>query len=389
MTTQSPARRLRVLHVITRMIVGGAQETVLLSCALAHRERFDVEALSGVETGSEGELHTEALRRGVHLRFEPSLVRAVDPWRDLTALVRLTRLFLRERPDVVHTHSSKAGILGRVAARIARVPLVVHTVHGWGFTLGQSRPAFETYVALERICARLCDILVVVAEPDRKEGLRRGIGRPEQYRTVRSGIEIAPFRDATDDPAEVRASLGIPKTAFVVGSVLRLSPQKAPLDLLEAFARAFVDRADARLVLVGDGPLRAEVEARAAALGVADRVVLTGLRRDVPRLLRAFDVFALSSRWEGLPRVFPQAMAAGLPIVATRVAGAADAIVDGVTGLLVEPGDIEALSRALLAVSQDDARRRQMGAAGLSRVEEFSAERMVRGLEAIYEAPFP
>jgi glycosyltransferase involved in cell wall biosynthesis len=311
-------------------------------------------------------------------------VRAVRPWKDVVALIRLWSFFRRGRWDVVHTHSSKAGILGRVAARLAGVPVVVHTVHGWGFTPEQPAWVFRLFVWAERFCARCCDVMVVVTAEDRKDGLARGIGRPHQYGLIRSGIEIEVYRDAPVTREEARAALDLPANAFVVGSVGRLSPQKAPLDLVEGFALVARARSDARLVLVGDGPLRREVEDRLSSAGLGHRVQLLGIRRDVPRLLRAFDVFALSSRWEGLPRVFPQAMAAGLPIVATRVDGAVDAIVDGESGLLVDVGDAAALGRALLALAEDPDRRRRMGRAGLARVDEFSATRMVRELEALY-----
>ncbi|MFN8177970.1 MAG: glycosyltransferase family 4 protein [bacterium] len=379
------ARPIRVLHVITRMIVGGAQENALLSCALADPDRFESELLSGIETGSEGELHGEVRSRGIRHHLEPSLIRAVNPWKDLVALGRLWRFLRRTGPwDVVHTHSSKAGVLGRLAARLASVPHVVHTAHGWGFTPSQSRLVFWMYVQAERLCARLCDAIVVVTDEDRKDALARGIGRPEQYRLIRSGIRVEFFRDVTIPPEKARGLLGLPPDAFVIGSVGRLSAQKAPLDLIEAFAVVAEAQPDARLVFVGDGPLRSDVEKRLAALGLQERVTLAGIRRDVPRLLRAFDVFALASRWEGLPRVFPQAMAAGLPIVATRVAGAADAVRHGETGLLVEPGDAGAFAQALLAMAADPARARRMGEAGRASVEQFSAPRMVEQLEALY-----
>lgn len=375
---------MRVLHVITRMIVGGAQETAMLSCALADSAYIFSELLTGIESGAEGELLTESRARGVRVHLEPSLVRAVHPWKDLVALMRLWRFFRRGRWDVVHTHSSKAGILGRLAARLAGVPVIVHTVHGWGYTPEQPAWVFRLFVWAERICARCCGVIVVVTAEDQKDGLARGIGRPSQYRLVRSGIEIEAYRDVPVTREEARAALDLPADAFVVGSVGRLSAQKSPLDLVEGFARVARARSDAHLVLVGDGPLRGEVEGRVTALGLGERVQLLGLRRDVPRLLRAFDVFALTSRWEGLPRVFPQAMAAGLPIVATRVDGAVDAIVDGETGLLVEVGDVAALGRALLALAEDPARRSRMGAVGFARVDEFSAKRMVRQLESLY-----
>jgi len=386
-TAAAPSHRpVRVLHVITRMIVGGAQENTMLSCALIDGSRFTSELLTGPETGLEGELHTESRARGVVLHVESSLVRAIHPVKDIVALWRLMRFMRRGRWDIVHTHSSKAGILGRVAARMAGVPSVVHTVHGWGFMPGQPPAVHALYVFLERLCARLCDTLIVVAAADREDGLAHGIGTPRQYRLVRSGIEVAAYRDVATSSAEARSRLGLPGDAFVVGSVGRLSRQKAPLDLLEGFARLARELADAHLVIVGDGPLRTAVEARIAALGLTGRIHLAGLRRDVPHLLRAFDVFALASHWEGLPRVFPQAMAAGLPVVATRVDGAADAVEDGVSGILVDVGDSAALGRALVRLASDPELRRRMGAAGRARVEEFSAERMVRQLEDIYAA---
>jgi glycosyltransferase involved in cell wall biosynthesis len=378
-------RPLKVLQVITRMIVGGAQETAMLACALLDRERFRCELLTGPQTGPEGELHSETRARGVTLHVEPSLVRELNPVKDLLALLRLVLFLRRGRYDIVHTNSSKAGILGRIAARIAGVPVVVHTVHGWAFTPEQPRPVFLLYAWLERLCARWCGALVVVAQPDAEEGLALGIGRPEQYALIRSGIEIEVYRDVTVSRAAARRRVGVPEGAFVVGAVGRLSPQKAPLDLVAAFEVLARVRADAHLVLVGDGPLRDEVEVRVAGAGLAERVHLLGLRRDVPELLRAFDVLALASRWEGLPRVFPQAMAAGLPIVATRVDGAAEAVVEGETGLLVAVGDPAGLAARLVELAQDPARACSMGAAGRARVEEFSAERMVRQLEGLYD----
>ena len=377
-------RPLRVLHVITRMIVGGAQENTMLSCALVDRARFPSEILTGPQTGPEGSLHEETRLRGVTLHVEPALVREVHPVKDALALVRLVRFLRGGRYDVVHTHSSKAGILGRIAAHLAGVPVVVHTAHGWGFTPEQPRHVFRFYVWLERRCARWCRTLIVVAQSDREEGLKLGIGRREQYALIRSGIEIEAYRDVAVTPAEARRAIGVPVDAFVVGSVGRLSRQKAPLDLLAAFEDLARGLADAHLVMVGDGPLRGELEAAVARAGLRDRVHLLGLRRDVPVLLRAFDVLALASRWEGLPRVFPQAMAAGLPVVAARVDGAADAVVPGETGWLVDVGDPAGLARRLLELAQDPGRARNMGAAGRARVEEFSASRMARQLEELY-----
>jgi glycosyltransferase involved in cell wall biosynthesis len=378
-------RPIRVLHLITRMIVGGAQENTLLSCALIDRERFPSEILSGPQTGAEGELHSEARARGVPVTIEPALVREWHPVKDLVALFRLTRRLRREGWDVVHTHASKAGILGRIAAHLAGVPVIIHTAHGWAFTPGQPWWLFQLYVGFERLCGHWSQAIVVVAERDREEALELGIGRPERYVLIRSGIEIAAYRDVTIAAAAARERIGLPAEGFVVGFVGRLSEQKAPLDLLAAFERLAAARPDAHLVLVGDGGLRPQVEDAIERSGLGSRIRLLGLRRDVPELLRAFDVLALPSRWEGLPRVFPQAMAASLPIVATRVDGAVEAIVPGESGWLVDVGDTAALAGRLIELAADPARARQMGARGRERVDEFSAERMVRQLEELYE----
>lgn len=380
------SRPIRVCHVITRLIVGGAQENTLISAARADGRRFVSKVVSGPQTGPEGELHTWGRGLGVRIEVEPALVRELAPVRDALAFLRLWRRFRRERPDVVHTHSSKAGILGRAAARLARVPVVVHTIHGWSFH--EHMPAWERrlYVGLERLCARWCDRLVVVAERDLSKGLREGIGVPERYVLIRSGIDLEPFSDPPrrSDREAVRREFGIDPGAPLVGTVSRLSPQKNPLGFCDVAARIAAKVPDAWFLFVGDGPLRREVEAEARRLGVADRLVITGIRDDVPRLLGGFDVFVLTSLWEGLPRVVPQAMAAGLPIVASGVDGVAEALVDGKTGLLVRPGDEEALEEAVVGLLVEPGRARRMGEQARESVRPFDARRMVAELESVY-----
>ena len=376
-------RPLRVLHIITRMIVGGAQENTMLSCALIDQARFPSELLTGPQTGSEGELHGEVKARGVTMHIEPTLVRELDLWKDLVALFRLHAFIKRGRYDVVHTHSATAGGLGRVAARLAGVPVIVHTLHGVSWNKHHVRfPGIAVWI--EKMCARWSDAMVAVAETDRQEAIALGIGVRDRFELIRSGIEVEAYRDVAIDRTEARARLGIPLDAFVVGSVGRLNHQKAPLELLAAFGRLAEMRPEARLVMVGDGAMRDEVHAWVAKSPHRDRIHLLGLRRDVPEILRALDVFALASHYEGLPRVFPQAMAAGLPIVATRVAGAVDAVIPGENGWLVDIGDMEAMARHLDDLARDPAQARRMGERGRSRAEEFSARRMVQQLEVLY-----
>lgn len=377
-------RRIRVAHVITRMIVGGAQETVLLAAALADRERFDPLLVCGPQTGSEGSLHDEVRRRGVELVVLPDMVREVHPWHDARALPALTRLFRDRAIDVVHTNSSKAGIIGRVAARRAGVRTVVHTVHGWPFHDHQARAFAATWRSLERRMAPWTDHLVVVADADREKGLAAGIGAAEQYVTVRSSLELSrydPERALRDD---VRKELGLPLDAPVLGAVNRLSDQKDPLSLVTAFAAVQAAVPDARLLLVGDGPLDRAVRRRIGALGLQDAVTMTGLRGDVPRLLQAADVFVSTSLWEGLPRTIIEAMATGLPVVATPADGVVDVLVDGRTGRLVGAGDPDAVAAAVLDLLRAPQVAARLGRTARTQVQDFDALRMTRALESLY-----
>lgn len=381
--------RIRVVHVITRMIVGGAQETVLLAAALADRTRFAPVVVTGPQTGTEGSLHGQLVARGVDVRVVPELVRQVDPRKDLRAVHALARVFHAVGADVVHTNSSKAGIVGRVAARRARVPRVLHTVHGWPFHDRQWAGVSAVWRHLERRTAPLAERLIVVADADREKGLAAGIGTPDQYVTIRSGLELPLYGAAPARRAAVRAELGLPAEATVLGAVNRLSPQKDPTTLVRAAAQVLRSRPRTWLLLVGDGPLRRHVEAVVDDLGVRDRVVLTGLRDDVPRLLTAMDVFMSASLWEGLPRTVLQAMASGLPVVATNADGIVDVVLDGQTGLLVPRSDPAALAAAVLRLVDDAPARATLVDAAKTRLPDFDADTMTRRLEALYDGSGP
>jgi glycosyltransferase involved in cell wall biosynthesis len=383
-------KRTPILHIITRLIIGGAQENTMLTADLLDPERYAVDVVSGPQTGPEGSLIEEVRARGIPLTIEPTLVREVNPIKDLIALIVLYRHVRRGGYPIVHTHSSKAGILGRWAAWLAGLagtrPAIVHTVHGWGHHERQHPLVRRIFIASERITARITDKLIVVSPLNTDKGLADGIGTPDKYVTIRSGIDLDRFRNPTRPRDDVRRELGVPSEAPVIGTVTRLSDQKAPLDFVAAAGKVVEQSPHVHFVVVGDGPLRKEVEAAIAARSLSGRVHLTGLRRDVPELMHSFDVFALSSLWEGLPRVLPQAMAAGLPIVATAVDGNAEAITDGVNGFLTPPGDPEAFADALVSLLENPNLVREFGEAGLEMVGEFGARKMVRDIEALYQA---
>jgi glycosyltransferase involved in cell wall biosynthesis len=378
-------RKIRVLQVITRLIVGGAQETVMLIADMLDKDRYQVEIVSGPQTGPEGSLIEEIRRRGIPLTILPDLVRQMD-LRDFRAFWRLYGIMKSGRYDIVHTNSSKAGILGRWAARLAKIPVIVHTVHGWGHHKGQQTLVRRMFIWSERVSAATTDKLVVVSPRNMQTGLEDHIGFQAKYVTIRSGIELDDFAHPRISKSDMRARLGIGPEVPVVGTVTRLSPQKAPLDFVKAAIEAANRVPASHFVIVGDGPLRGQVETMINQSGLQQRFHLTGLRRDVPELLASFNVFVLTSLWEGLPRVLPQAMAAGLPIVATAVDGNAEAVRNGENGILVRPGDCEGLARAIEILLSDRSIAEQMGSRGRQDVSDFSDRKMVNEIDALYQS---
>lgn len=292
----------------------------------------------------------------------------------------------REHFSIVHTHSSKAGILGRLAARLARIPIVVHTVHGWSYHDYMPPARQSLYKLLEAWVARSTDALIVVTERDIAKGLQARIAVPEKYNLIRSAIPLEEFNPTDLGRQLARQYLSLPAEAVIVGNVGRFSTQKNPLDWVRAAGKISRENPQVRFLLVGDGPLRLQVEEELHRQGIAERTILTGLRRDVPRMLAAMDIFMLSSLWEGLPRVIPQAMAMRLPVVANRADGTCEVIDDGITGFLCPPGDVEKLADNCLQLIHDPVKRQEMGAKGRRfALQEFDLHKMILQIEELYE----
>ena len=373
-----------VVHVITQLELGGAQQNTLDTVQRLDRARFAPQLVCGPG----GMLDDEARRLpDVPVHFVSELVRPVRPLRDLAATRRISALLAplaAAGPAIVHTHSSKAGIVGRRAAARARAGPVVHSLHGYGHA-ALSPPVRPLGLWAERRAARHTDAFVAVSRATIECGRALGLfgGRPVHL--VRSGVDLARYAGADAARAATRAQLGLPPDAPVVGLIGNLKPQKAPLDFVELAARVAARRPECRFLLAGDGELRPAVEARVAQRGLGERLQLLGWRHDVPALLGALDVLVLTSAWEGLPRVCPQAMAAGRPIVATAVDGIPEAVRDGVNGRLFARGDVEAGAAHVLALLDDPALRRRMGEAGREAAGEFAVERMISQLEALYD----
>jgi len=370
-----------VVHVITKLELGGAQRNTLYTVEHLDGARWDKVLVCG-----EGGVLDEEARAGRTFRtlFVPSLVREMRPLRDAAALWSLWRVLRRLRPALVHTHSTKAGILGRIAARLAGAPVVIHTVHGFSFSPFHPPLRRLLYRWAERLAAPLTTRFLAVSRANLEEGVRLGLWRRDRVDLVRSGISIEKYRGAPADRDRQRRALGLPEGAAVVGSVGNFKPQKGPMELLKAFALVARQVPEAHLVVAGDGPLRGEFEEGVRAHGLEDRVRLLGWRRDVPGLLQAFDVFLLTSLWEGLPRSLLQARAAGLPVVATAVDGSVEAVEEGVTGYLVPPRNPLAAAGRVLELLGDAGLRRRMGEAARDGLEEFGIERMVERQDEIY-----
>lgn len=351
------SRRPKIVHLITRLELGGAQQNTLYCVEQHDRMRFAV----GLWAGEGGILDARARSmEEADVRIVPWLVHPIDPARDAIAVTRLASL-LRD-VDLVHTHSSKAGILGRAAARLAGVPGIVHTVHGWSFNDVQPAVTRRFYVEAERAAARVTDRIVCVARFDRERGLGAGIGHPSQYRIVRSGIDPRLYVAPEGTRERVRRALGAGPQDVVVGSIANFKPQKGPLDFVEAARRARLRDPRLRFFIAGDGDLRPAAERAIADAGLGDAVHLLGWRDDVPELLAAMDIFLLTSLFEGLPRVVLQAMAASVPVVATDTGGVAEVVLDGKTGRLVPPGDPAAAAEAIVALAEHTDTRRRFAA---------------------------
>lgn len=376
---------LNVIHPITRLILGGAQQNTMETCALLDRSRFAPQIIAGPEIGPEGEVITEVRQRGIPLTILPELVFRPDPVKDFKALLKMQRLFAREKPAIVHTHSSKAGILGRWAARLARVPVIVHTVHGWGHHPYQHVLMRNLYKFLERRTVGFTDKLIVVSRLNADKGLRDRIGSPEKYITIHSSINLDAFMNVVCDPAALKKSLGIDPQRPVVGTVGRFTPQKNPLDFVRVAARVRERMPDAQFLFVGDGSMRRECEQLRAELGLDGAMFFPGTRQDVPHLLRCMDIFILTSLWEGLPRVIPQAMAAGLPVVANGVDGVCEVVRDNDNGFLIPPHNIELMAEKIIRLLADPALRERIGSSGRETAcREFSVVEMVKRIEALY-----
>ena len=379
----------RVLHIITRMDVGGSSDDTLILVTRMPRREFDSALISGPTLDPVPGLAERLAEAAVPWIQVPHLRRPVSVPRDLMALRDLRQRIRALGPDIVHTHSSKAGFVGRMAARMAGVPRIFYTPHGHVFHSYYGPPLTRMFIALERFAARFTERIVVLTDAEAEQHLAVGVGRPGQFVKIPSGVDLAAVRAEAAGGARVRRELGLSGETPVIGTVARLVAVKGLCYLVEAMPEILGRCPDAHLVLAGDGDQRPTLERLARELGVADRVHLLGFRRDAAAVTAALNVFVLPSLNEGQGRVLVTAMALGVPIVATKVGGVPEVVEDGCQGLLVPAADPRALGQAVAAVLTRPECAAALGAAGRSRAPLFSSEVMVARHAELYRNSSP
>jgi glycosyltransferase involved in cell wall biosynthesis len=382
MDLKTPRNQARVFHVITKLDLGGAQKVMLMTLERLPRNRYDLALI----TSPDGLLVDWAERiPGLKCIWFPSIVRQVNPIRDLQALFQLWRLFRRERPEVVHTHTAKVGIIARWAARLAGVPYIFHTSHGFGFNDFQSALERKLYIGLERVTARITTKLFMVSYANAETAEKIGMARPGEWILARDAISVEEFMQPTPKRQKLR-QWKVPEDKLIVGMVACFKEQKSPEDFIEVAARVLQKTERAHFVMAGDGDLRPSVEDRIRKHGISDHVSLLGWQREseMPELYNNLDIVVLTSLWEGLPCVFSEAMACELPIVATNVDGAREAIVDSENGFLHNPHDVDGMAQSVLRLIADDDLRHRMGRCGKGRVMEFDIGTSVDVVDSTY-----
>jgi glycosyltransferase involved in cell wall biosynthesis len=378
---------MRVTHVITRLIVGGAQEnTVSTVLGLAGKPGVQADLITGPTTGPEGSLEPLLAAQPGVLRILPHLVRPVSPVQDLRAFIALSSTFRKERPDIVHTHSGKAGIVGRFAAARARVPIIIHTIHGPSFGPWQGMGGNALFRRAERAAGNVTTHFIAVAQAMIDQYLRAGISSAEKYTRIFSGFDLRPFNESRNDPA-LRRELGIGLEDLVVGKIARLFKLKGQEDLFEAAPAILRTHPRTRFLLVGGGDWEERFRSMAKERKLEENFVFTGLvpPSRIPALVGIMDVLVHLSRREGLPRALPQALAAGKPVVAYDCDGAGEVCISDRTGFLVPGGDIRQLSNRVNQLLGDAGLRTKLGAAGQVFVlENFAVEKMVERIFELY-----
>lgn len=379
-------KRVKVVHIITRLDVGGSSTNTIETVARLDPSRYDVLLISGRTDDPQGTIVAGLKQRNIRYEFIDDLRRNIDLFKDLEALIKLYRRIKKERCAIVHTHSSKAGILGRWAAKWAGVPIIIHTPHGHIFYGYFNRIVTGIFVWIERAAAKFTDRIVTLTERGRREHVEFKIGPLEKFIAIPSGIDIHPARFSEEDTRQLRGQWIIPSERFIFGTVARLDPIKGIPYLVQAMAEVVKAKPDSQLLIVGDGEQKQELQASCERLGIKYHVTFTGHQNNVGRFMEMMDVFVLPSLNEGMGRVLLDAMVLSKAVIASNVGGIPDVVDDGKTGLLVPAKDPQALAQAMLRLRNDAALTAEFGRQGHKKVTEgFSLDSMVQKIAGLYE----
>jgi glycosyltransferase involved in cell wall biosynthesis len=374
-------QKINLLYIITKLELGGAQKQLLGLINHLDNKRFK----PFLFTAQDGLLIPDALAiTGLQIRRSRFLERPLRPLKDVFALIQIYRYIKKNNIDIVHTHSSKAGVLGRWAAKFARARFIIHTVHGWSFNDYQAGLMRKFYIWLERITAKVTDKIIVVSNFDKYKGLNNNIGPESKYSLIRYGIDYAQFNIKDN---RIKEELRFNTNDMVVGMVACLKPQKSPQDFIKLAFLIHKALPDIKFILAGNGVLRENIERLICQFGLEKQVFLLGWRRDIPKILSAIDVLVLTSLWEGLPIVALEAMASSCPVVATDTGGIREVIQEGKTGFLVAPGDIEGMARKTIDLLKDrNLRKIVVENAKVSLGFNFQVENMARESQGLYSS---
>ena len=376
----------KILYIITRLILGGAQKDTISSVALLRGNGYDAALLSGPSGGPEGDLKDFARINGVDVVEIPELKREIDPLKDIIALFKIYRFIKNNRFDIVHTHTSKAGFLGRLAARLAGVRIIVHTPHGHVFYGYYGRFKTKMFIMLEKAASLCTSALIAISEAEKKDYIRYGIISEKKMRVIHSGIDLAEFSGPARPAGDMKKQLNMEPDVPVIGTVGRLVREKGHIYFLRAAKRVLLEFPRAQFLVVGGGILRPEIEDAVKEMGIGGNVKLLGIRLDISDILYIMDIFAMPSLNEGMGRAAAEAMMRRKAVVAFRVCGLEDLINSGVNGILVEPADHVKLAEAITGLLKDKNRREKMGEAAANSIsDDFDSKKVIGQVGALYQ----
>jgi glycosyltransferase involved in cell wall biosynthesis len=382
-------RKVKVTRIVARLNVGGPAVHIINLTAGLDPDRFENRLIAGRPGPDEGDMGYLATQKGIEPLIIPELGRELSPLGDLRTTVKLARILRRDKPDIVETHTAKAGAVGRLAARLASVPLIIHVFHGHVFHSYFGPLKSEMFINVERALARITDRIITVSPAQRRDIVDvYRIAPPDRVLTVPLGLDLEPFRRAKQTcHGRFRASLGVPIEALLVGFVGRLTAVKNPSLFVKAAGHVVQQLPQARFVFVGDGELRAALEEQTDALGLTRHVIFAGWQVEMPAVYADLDLLALTSLNEGTPVTVIEALATGIPVVATAVGGVPDVLKDQETGALVPSDDAEGLAQAIIELLRAPERAEALARAGQGDVlDRFDQARLVDDMESLYLA---